>query len=224
MNDQVEARETTVTQPRKARRWGSASILIAFVIVAVAAVAWFGGAGGGSTPPAPSTAARTAAIGSRARFTYLAAQHSNYCSLDRATVSGYADVQHMQGACCDAMDMDKYQHQVAALRQYSGLAEIPTDPYDIRAKQAKRLLADDTAITLAGADKATYDRAMKLTDDKGPCCCQCWRWYMTQGLDKALITRRQMSAQQVAEITDLVNGCGGPLGSTPTDSGMQPSS
>ena len=151
----------------------------------------------------------TSPVGSKTRFTYLAAQHTNYCSLDQKTVMGYMDSQHMQGACCNPMDMAKYEKQVSYLRQYSNIPQIPKDPYDIPASQAKQLLGYEDGIKLAGADKATYDQAMQMTDDKGPCCCKCWRWYMTEGLDKYLITEHHMTAHQIAEITDTTNGCGG---------------
>ena len=35
---------------------------------------------------------------------------------------------------------------------------------------------------------------MGMTTDGGPCCCQCWRWYMTEGLAKFLITEHDMPA------------------------------
>jgi len=171
-----------------------------------------------------SGAAGSGAAGSATRFAYLAAQHSNYCNLGPATVAGYPDDHRMQGACCDPMDMNKYVQQVADLRDYVSIPEIPTDPYDVQAGQAKRLLVYDYTITLTGGDKATFAAAMQMTDDKGPCCCQCWRWYVTEGLDKFLITTRHLPAQQIAEITDLVNGCGGPPGSTPSPTDMTPPS
>ncbi|MEO8899853.1 MAG: hypothetical protein ABI352_02705 [Candidatus Dormibacter sp.] len=114
------------------------------------------------------------------------------------------------------MDMAKYQHQVQSLKRYASLSEIPADPYDIRAGLAKSLLDDDRSIVLAGANKATFDAAMQMTADKGPCCCHCWRWTATEGLDKRLITEWHLGAAELARITDLVNGCGGPM-NTPAD-------
>lgn len=148
-------------------------------------------------------------LGSKTRFAYLASQHSNYCSLDRDKVMSYPDDMHMQGACCNPMDMAKYQEQVSYLREYLSVPQIPKDPYDVPASLAKQLLGYEDSIKLASTDKATYDQAMQMTDDKGPCCCKCWRWYMTEGLDKYLITQHHMTAQQIAEITDMTNGCGG---------------
>ena len=158
--------------------------------------------------------------GSSTRFAYLASRDSNYCSLDPYTVIDYPDDHRMQGACCDAMDMDKYRQQVAGLEKYASIPEVPKDPYDIEAELAKQLLAYDRNITLTGADQATYAAAMQMTEAKGPCCCQCWRWYMTEGLAKFLISVRRLPAAQVAEVVDLVNGCGGPLGDHPNPTHM----
>jgi hypothetical protein len=217
----------------RARRRGStrrrrsirilAVAIAASAVVALAALVWLGGADG-SGDAASSSGGVTAPLGSKLRFVHLASQHSNYCSLDRATVTGYPDEQRMQGACCDPMDLAKYQQQVAGLRQYASIPEIPKDPYDIETRLAKQLLGYNDTITLTGQNKATYDAAMQMTDDKAPCCCQCWRWYMTEGLAKFLIIQRHMPAERVAEITDLVNGCGGPPGSTPSPSNMPPPS
>ena len=216
MSDRIESATRRGPTPRVA-----VTGLVA-ALTAVVALVWLSGAIG-SSDHARSTAEAAGAMGSEARFAYLASQHTNYCSLDRATVAGYPDDQRMQGACCDAMDMDKYQQQVAGLRKYATISEIPKDPYDIEAGLAKRLIEYDDTITLTGQDKDTYDAAMQMTDNKAPCCCQCWRWYMTEGLDKFLITQQHLSAQQIAEITDLVNGCGGPVGATPSPSDTQPS-
>lgn len=145
------------------------------------------------------------------RFALLAAQHSNYCSLDPDTVMGYPDDRHMQGACCNPMDPDKYRQQVDGLKRYAYIPEVPQDPYDIEAGLAKQLLGYDDTITLDPHDQATYDAAMAMAEDGGPCCCQCWRWYMTEGLAKFLITEHDIPAADVAEIVDLTNGCGGPI-------------
>jgi hypothetical protein len=54
-----------------------------------------------------------------------------------------------------------------------------------------------------------YDHATKLADEGGPCCCKCWRWTAFQGQAKELIVRRRYTAQQIAEVWDLEDGCGG---------------
>src|SRR5712691_9295172 len=103
--------------------------LFAVSIVVAATVAW-----------AASTQSSTKTVserGVRARFAYLSSQHTNFCGLAAHTVLGYPDAKHLQGSCCNPMDLTKYRSQVMALRRYAAIAEVPTDPYDIRADQAK---------------------------------------------------------------------------------------
>jgi hypothetical protein len=83
------------------------------------------------------------------------------------------------------------------------------DPYDVPVALAQRLLGFEKSIYLDGAQQATYDAAMTMTPDKGPCCCHCWRWDMTAGLARYLIVRSHWDAARVAEVVALTNGCGG---------------
>ena len=156
--------------------------------------------------------------GTSTMFAYLAAQHTNFCSLERSTVESDPNTMHIQGACCSALDMAKYQAQVRDLRQFASIAQIMPDPYDVPVPLARALFHDDDAIVLDAAQKATYDAAMGMTEDKGPCCCHCWRWSMTEGLARRLITVNYMDAATVARVVDLVNGCGGPPGTVTTPS------
>ena len=156
--------------------------------------------------------------GSQAAFTYLVEQHSNFCQLQRGMVTSYPDDMRLQGACCNPLDMAKYQHQVTGLQAFTNNPDIAPDPYDIAVPLAKRLFAYDDTIALTSSQQAVYDKAISMTDDKAPCCCQCWRWYMTRGLAKSLIAQHGMDAPTVAEIIDLANGCGGKLGTRTTPS------
>ena len=193
------------------RRWVRRGPLIGLGLVLVVVVG--GMALASASNPGKPTEHMTAGGAHRGggRFVELAAQHSNYCLLDPDTVKGYPDDQRMQGACCNPMGPEKYRQQVDGLKQYADIPEVPRDPYDIEAGLAKQLLRYDDTITLDLHDQATYDAAMAMTEDGGPCCCQCWRWYMTEGLAKFLITEQDMPAADVAEIVDLTNGCGGPI-------------
>lgn len=157
-----------------------------------------------------TTGASMMAVGSEAKFAMLATQHSNFCSLSPETVMGYEDDTQIQGSCCSPMDKGAYASQATGLRRYAAIPEIPQDPYDIAAGQAKKLLGYNTTIILTAAQQETYDSALEMTHDKGPCCCRCWRWFMTEGLAKFLIVEHSMATQDVAVIVDLTNGCGGP--------------
>jgi hypothetical protein len=50
---------------------------------------------------------------------------------------------------------------------------------------------------------------MQLTSEKGPCCCQCWRWHAFKGLAHYLIADKHYSSRRVANVIGLVDGCGG---------------
>jgi len=162
----------------------------------------------GTATPATGNASAGAA-GTEVQFRYLSAQRSNSCDLTPETVRSYPDSTHLQGSCCNAMDMGTYQTQVDRLRAYREVDAIPSDPYDVPVSLAKRLLAYDGSIQLNPGQQATYDSAMAMTDDKAPCCCKCWRWYAFRGLAKYLIAQKQFGAPEVARVIDLVDGCGG---------------
>ncbi len=118
----------------------------------------------------------------------------------------------LQGSCCTPMDATHYEAQVAALRLYRDVQEIPTDPYDIPAILARELLGYDHSIILTPAQQSVYDRAMQLSPEKGPCCCHCWRWDAFAGLSKYLITVRHMAAPELGRLIGNLDGCGGPAG------------
>jgi hypothetical protein len=164
---------------------------------------------GASSMSGPSSASPYPA-GSPAEFAYLSHQTSNACGLQTRTVLGYSDSVRLQGSCCNPMDMAKYQAQVQGLHRYATIDAIVPDPYDVPVALAKRLLGYEHSIRLTRAERATFSRAMNMTADKGPCCCHCWRWHTTTGLAKYLIADQRFSAAEVASVTDLVNGCGGP--------------
>jgi hypothetical protein len=68
----------------------------------------------------------------------------------------------------------------------------------------------DQIITLNEDQQAIYDQAMEMSDEGGLCYCKCWRWTAFEGLAKYLITEENYNGQQVAELWDLLDGCGGP--------------
>lgn len=177
------------------------------VSAAVATVVVFATRSGGEAPASPETAA--AAPGTTARFAVLEKASSNQCGLRSAALSTIARAGRLQGACCSGMDLHRYREQVAGLRRYSEVAEIPRDPYDIPVTLAMRLTSYNETIKLSAEQQAIYDRAMKLEGGHGPCCCQCWRWDAFSGQAKYLIARRRYEAQQVAQLWKLEDGCGG---------------
>jgi hypothetical protein len=83
------------------------------------------------------------------------------------------------------MDEARYRQQLNGLRNYSEIAEVPPDPYDISAPLAHKLIGYYDSV-LSKEDQAAYDCAMAHSDMEGPCCCQCWRWKVYGGLGKYL--------------------------------------
>jgi hypothetical protein len=143
------------------------------------------------------------------RFALLQQRHTNKCSLSSVDLDKIAVHGRLQGSCCKAMVFSRYTRQVTGLRTYAAVSEIPADPYDIPVSLAKRLIGFSDSIMLSGSQQAVYDRAVKLSDEHGPCCCHCWRWKAFQGQAKALVARSNYTASQVAAVWNLEDGCGG---------------
>src|SRR5258706_15850611 len=115
----------------------------------------------------------------------------------------------IQGSCCSPMDLHRYQEQVEGLRKYADASQIPSDPYDVTVSLAKQLFEYDKTIQLTVDQQAIYDKATQLAKEHGPCCCRCWRWFAFEGQAKYLISKQNWSAEQIAELWDLEDGCGG---------------
>lgn len=144
------------------------------------------------------------------KFQTLSTQGNSSCSLDfKNSISQMSDTQQLQGSCCSAMVFHRYKEQVEGLRNYSNIPQVPPDPYDIPASLAKELLKYDEEITLTSEEQKEYDKAMSMSEEKGPCCCKCWRWYVYEGLGKYLIRNNKFTGEQITDIWNLSDGCGG---------------
>lgn len=144
------------------------------------------------------------------KFQLLSTQGNSSCSADfRNSISSMPDSQRLQGSCCSTMIFHRYKEQVEGLKKYSSVPQIPPDPYDIPASLAKELLSYDESIALTPEEQKQYDIAMNTSDEKGPCCCKCWRWYVYEGLGKYLIRNHKFTGEQVTDIWNLSDGCGG---------------
>jgi hypothetical protein len=145
-----------------------------------------------------------------AKFDELSKNGNSSCSgTFMQSIDGMADTAQLQGSCCSPMDMHRYSEQVDGLKKYKDIPEIPSDPYDINASLAKKLKAYyDTQLT--PDEQKAYDYAMANSKEKGPCCCKCWRWYVYGGLGKLLIQKYHFTGEQVTEVWNLSDGCGGP--------------
>ncbi len=145
-----------------------------------------------------------------AKFDMLSKSGNSSCSgAFKDSIDSMPDTARLQGSCCSPMDMHRYEEQVNGLKKFKDILEIPSDPYDIDASLAKKLKAYyDVELTLE--QQKAYDFAMTNSNEKGPCCCKCWRWYVYGGLSKLLIQKYNFTGEQVTEIWNLSDGCGGP--------------
>ena len=143
------------------------------------------------------------------RFEFLSKNGNSNCTkqfLD--SISTMPAGARLQGSCCAEMEQTRYVKQIGQLQKYRAVTDIPPDPYDIEAKLAARLISNyDLALKLE--EQKAYDYAMANSDEKGPCCCRCWRWKVYGGLAKLLIREQGFDGKQVTEVWNMSNGCGG---------------
>jgi hypothetical protein len=158
-------------------------------------------------PPSIAFAAEDVELMSR--FEYLSQNGNSNCS--RAFLDSIATMPvtaRLKGSCCSPMDAHRYIEQIKALRKYADVSEIPPDPYDITAGLAQKVMKYYD-LELSAAEQPAYDYAMTNSDEKGPCCCQCWRWQVYGGLAKLLIREHHLSGSILTEVWNLSSGCGG---------------
>lgn len=143
------------------------------------------------------------------RFEYLSENGNSNCSRQfMDSIATLPVMARLRGSCCSPMDEHRYGEQVEGLRKYENITLIPADPYDIPAGIAQKLIPY-YPVALTAKQQAAYDYAMQNSDEKGPCCCQCWRWQVYGGLAKYLIREHGFTGEQVAEVWDFSDGCGG---------------
>ena len=143
----------------------------------------------------------------RLKFNQLSDENTNFCA--GPDILSKVNADRLQGSCCSAMDFHRYKEQIIGLKKYSNIGKIPQDPYDIPVSLADDLLDYQKTIKLTLKQQSVYDQAVKLSHEGGPCCCKCWRWYAFEGLAKYLITEYNFNSEQIAEVWDLEDGCGG---------------
>lgn len=149
-----------------------------------------------------------------ANFDYLSKNGNSSCSASfRTSIPSMADDARLQGSCCSPMSVHRYSEQVKGLEKFKSVAgqnidKIPNDPYDIEAGLAKELMSYYD-MELSPEEQRAYDYAMQNSDEKGPCCCKCWRWNTYGGLGKYLIRNHGFTGEQVTELWNLSDGCGG---------------
>lgn len=144
-----------------------------------------------------------------AKLDYLSQNGNSSCSASfKESIPSLPAGDRLRGSCCSPMNLHRYTEQVEGLQKYSHIPEIPPDPYDIEAGLAQKLLSY-YEIELTPDEQKAYDYAMANSHEKGPCCCKCWRWYVYGGLGKLLIRNYGFTGEQLTEVWNLSDGCGG---------------
>ena len=165
--------------------------------------------GDAQSPRIPRSTSEVYAAGTKEQFDFLSQQTSSSCGLQPTSVDDYSDDQRIQGACCSAMNFHRYQEQVEGLKRFADIPQIPEDPYDVPVSLAKELFDYQKVIQLTKVQQDVYELAVEISHEGGPCCCKCWRWYAFEGLAKFLISEYNWGAEQISEVWDLLDGCGG---------------
>ena len=147
--------------------------------------------------------------GLTSRFEDLSSNGNSNCSREfMESIATLPSTSQLKGSCCSPMDLHRYTEQVNGLTQYRDIAAIPADPYNIPAATAQKAMSYYD-MQLTGAEQHAYDYAMANSDEKGPCCCQCWRWTLYGGLAKLLIREHGFTGEQIVKVWNLSDGCGG---------------
>ena len=149
-----------------------------------------------------------------AKFDYLSKNGNSSCSgTFKDSIVPMDDNARLQGSCCSPMSVHRYSEQVEGLKEFKStpgqnIDKIPDDPYDIQARFAKELMSYYD-MELTPDEQKAYDYAMQNSSEKGPCCCKCWRWYVYGGLGKYLIKNYKFTGEQITDVWNLSDGCGG---------------
>ncbi|MER8956685.1 hypothetical protein NKH98_29145 [Mesorhizobium sp. M0833] len=143
------------------------------------------------------------------RFKDLSENGNSTCSAKfTESIATMPAMARIKGSCCSPMELKRYREQVNGLTQYRAIPMIPSDPYDIPAATAQQMLPYYD-LKLTGDEQKAYDYAMANSEEKGPCCCPCWRWRVYGGLAKYLIHEHGFDGRQIVNVWDLSDGCGG---------------
>lgn len=178
------------------------------IIVVIAAIAGYFYFSPRSTAQKPTTSQVNQEL--TARFNYLAKNGNTNCSKTfTESISSMPDDTHLQGSCCSPMNLQHYIEQVNGLKKYKDIPEIPSDPYDIPANLAKELLTYNQTIKPTAEEQKILDQGAMGSDEKGFCCCKCWRWDVHEGMSKFLVRNYHFTSKQISELLDLQDGCGG---------------
>lgn len=189
--------------------------LFLFVTLFIFGALWAGKKLPASTPKVELAQADSSApAGTKEKFSFLYQNGNSSCSTSfRESIVSMQDTDRLRGSCCSPMSFHRYSEQVEGLKKFKSdptqnIVKIPDDPYNLEAGLAKELMSYYD-MELTPEEQKAYDFAMENSHEKGPCCCKCWRWYVYGGLGKYLIKNYGFTGEQITEVWNLSEGCGG---------------
>src|SRR5260221_4732892 len=155
--------------------------LLTVVILAIVAVVFLGNRSATAPARAMPMTPRELLVSSslQERFDTLRTARTDTCANLGNRSAMYAAMEHMpqgsylQGSCCTPMDFQHYQQQIAALKAYASISQIPADPYNMPVSLANSRLQDDQNISLTPGQQAVYNQAAGPPADHGWGCASC---------------------------------------------------
>ncbi len=115
---------------------------------------------------------------------------------------------YLSGQCCGALkDTKEYHEHIQQLQKYSYIPNIPLNPYKTSIDIAKQWIDYDKNTYLIDSEQVIYNQALKESEE-GPCCCQCWHYYVNKGVAKKMIKEYQANSKDIADFWNLSDICG----------------
>lgn len=115
---------------------------------------------------------------------------------------------YLGGQCCGILrNTTEYHKHLERLQQYSGIPDMVLNPYKTPVEIAKKWIDYDSSTALNASEQAVYNQALNISSE-GPCCCQCWHYYVNEGIAKKLIHSYGYDAKRVADFWNVSDICG----------------
>ncbi len=115
---------------------------------------------------------------------------------------------YLGGQCCGVLtDTKEYHKHLEALQKYKNIPDMVLNPYKTPIALAQKWINYDKATTLNPEEQSVYDKALSQSKE-GPCCCQCWHYYVNKGIAKKLIKQDQYNSKQIADFWGVSDICG----------------
>ncbi len=104
---------------------------------------------------------------------------------------------YLGGQCCGAMmDTKEYHDHLKLLQSYKNIPDVPLNPHKTPIVLAQKWIEYDKQTNLTPEEQKVYDEAIQMSKE-GPCCCQCWHYFVNKGIAKRLIKDYGYNSKQI---------------------------